>query len=209
MSDKERSLAEIEAPVKKAASALKAARVPFLLGGSLACWVRGGPEPHGDLDLMVKAEDAERALDVLVGAGMRPDHPPEDWLLKAWDGDVLIDLIFNSIELPVTDEVIARGDELNVFSIQMRVMALEDVIATKLLALSDHYLDYHSLLQAARSLREHVDWTEVRARTASSPYARAFFALLGELDILPSEAPGRPAAKRIRVLPASERAESK
>jgi putative nucleotidyltransferase-like protein len=208
MSGDELSLAEIEASLKKAASALKAARVPFLVGGSLACWARGGPEPHGDLDFMVKPEDAERALEVLSDAGMKPEHPPEDWLVKAWDGDVLIDLIFNAIDLPITDEVIAKGDELNVFSIQMPVMALEDVITTKLLALNDHYLEYHTLLQVARSLREQVDWAQVRARTASSPYARAFFGLLGELKVLPTESESRAAAKHIRVLSQAEGAES-
>jgi hypothetical protein len=207
MSDKERSLDEIEGPLKKASAALKEVGVPFLVGGSLACWARGGPEPHGDLDLMVKAGDAERALKALVHVGMKPEHPPERWLLKAWDGDVMIDLIFDAIELPITDEVIARGDELNVFSIPMHVMALEDVLATKLLTLNEHNLDYHSLLQVVRSVREQVDWSEVRARTASSPYARAFFALLAELGIVSSEAPGESAAN-IRVLPEPERAKS-
>jgi hypothetical protein len=206
VSGEEVVLAKIEASLKKAASALKAARVPFLVGGSLACWARGGPEPHGDLDFMVKPEDAERALEVLARVGMKPEHPPEDWLVKAWDGDVLIDLIFRAIDLPITDEVIARGDELNVFSIQMPVMVLEDVITTKLLALNDHYLEYHTLLQVARSLREQVDWAEVSARTASSPYARAFFALLRELNVLPTESEGKPAAKHIRVLSQAETA---
>jgi predicted nucleotidyltransferase len=207
MSDTEHSIEEIEGPLKKAAGALKEAGVPFLVGGSLAAWARGGPDPRGDLDLMVKAEDAERALKALVDVGMKPERPPEGWLLKAWDGEVMIDLIFDAIELPITDEAIARGDELNVFSIPMRVMALEDVIATKLLTLNEHNLDYHSLLQMVRSVREQLDWGEVRARTASSPYARAFFALLDELGI---ETAGEPSgsAANIRVLPGPEQAKS-
>jgi hypothetical protein len=178
--------ADVESTLKKAAAALKGAKVPFLLGGSLACWVRGGPQPFKDVDLMVKKEDVHRALDALVQAGMRPEDPPEDWLVKAWDGDLLVDLIHGPVGLPITDEVLARGDELNVFSIRMSVMAPEDVISTKLLALSEHVLDYEHLLQIARCLREQVDWNEVRQRTGGSPYARAFFALLDELDVLPA-----------------------
>jgi hypothetical protein len=207
VSDEEHSLEESEGPLKRAAAALKEAGGPFLVGGSLACWARGGPEPRGDLDLMVKAEDAERALKALVDIGMKPERPPEGWLLKAWDGEVMIDLIFDAIELPITNEVIARGDELNVFSIPMRVMALEDVIATKLLTLDEHNLDYQSLLAVVRSVREQVDLGEVRARTASSPYARAFFALLGELGIEASGAPIESAAN-VRVLPGPEQAKS-
>jgi hypothetical protein len=192
MASGDHPFADMEATLKKAAAALRDGRVPFLLGGSLACWVRGGPESRKDLDFMVKPEDAERALAALVDAGMRSERPPEDWLVKAWDGEILVDLIFHPVGLEITDEVIARGDEQNVFSIRMPVMALEDVIATKLLALNDHSLDYESLLQISRSLREQVNWAEVRARTDHSPYARAFFALLGELDLLRQE----PAAER-------------
>jgi len=45
---------------------------------------------------------------------MRPERPPEEWLLKAWDGDVLVDVIFETVEGEVTDEHIARGEELTV-----------------------------------------------------------------------------------------------
>ena len=62
--------------LKKATAALRDAEVPFMVGGSLASWARGGPEPQHDLDIMVKPVDAERALEVLVDAGMRPERPP-------------------------------------------------------------------------------------------------------------------------------------
>ena len=45
-------------------------------------------------------------------------------------------------------------------------MALEDVLVTKLMALSEHSLRYESLLAISRALRERVDWDDVRARTS-------------------------------------------
>jgi predicted nucleotidyltransferase len=199
----EQSFAEIERALKRSAAALREADVPFLLGGSLASWARGGPETRHDLDLMIKPEDAERALEALVQAGMRAEDPPEEWLLKAWDGDVLVDLIFGPKGLPMTDEVIARGEELAVLGMDMRVMALEDVVTTKLMALSEHAMRYDGLLRIARALREQIDWETVRERTASSPFARAFFVLLEGLEILP-EAPRRQAGgsphARVRVV---------
>ena len=201
MSDEEHSFAAIEETFKRAVAALEGAEVPFLLGGTLACWARGGPRTHNDLDFMVKPEDAERALEALVAAGMRPERPVEDWLLKAWDGDVLIDLIHHPKGLEITDEVIARGELRDVAAMQPRVMALEDVLTSKLLALGEHSLDLEGSLQIARSLREQIDFGEVRARTAGSPYARAFFALLDELGIGEPE-PGAvsPRSARVRVV---------
>jgi putative nucleotidyltransferase-like protein len=178
---------QIEATLKRAAAALKDSDVPFMLGGSLAVFAHGGPESCSDLDLIVKPRDAERALGVLLDHGMRREDPPEDWLLKAWDGDVLIDLIFNPVGLDVDDELIETADRMNVLSIYMPVMRLEDVFATKLMSMNDHYLEYAGLLKLVRAVREQVDWHEVRSRTSESPYARAFFALLDELDVVGSE----------------------
>jgi len=174
--------------------------VSFQLVSSLPGSPRGGLESRHDLDLMIKPEDAERALQALVDAGMRAEDPPEEWLVKAWDGDVLVDLIFAPKGLPMTDEVIARGEELAVLSMEMRVMALEDVLTTKLMALDEHHLRYESLLRIARALREQIDWDTVRERTASSPFARAFFVLAEGLEILPGNVSEPPRQPRVRVV---------
>jgi hypothetical protein len=196
----ESPFADIEHALKRAAAALQRADVPFLLGGSLASWARGGPETRHDLDLMIRPQDAERALEALVGDGMRPEDPPEDWLVKAWDGDTLVDLIFNPKGMPVDDAVIARGELRSVLGMEMRVMALEDVMVTKLMAISEHALRYERLLEISRALREQIDWAEVRRRTGSSPFARAFFVLLEGLEILPAAAPADVRATQVRVV---------
>jgi hypothetical protein len=58
------------------------------------------------------------------------------------------------------------------------------VLVQKLLALSEQEPDYSSVLELARSLREQVDWADVRARTNDAPFAKAFFTLLDELEIV-------------------------
>ena len=189
----------IEASLKKTVAALREAHVPFLLAGSLAMWARGGPETQHDLDIVIKPEDADRALGVLEEAGMRTEKPPEEWLHKAWDDDVLIDLIFAPRGLEVTDEVIERGELLHVIGITIPVMSIEDVLATKLMALHEHRLDYTSVLRIARSVREQIDWPALRARTRGSPYATAFFVLCEELGLIPADAPGLRGAD-VRVL---------
>jgi len=177
----------IEAALKKAAAALREAQVDFLLAGSLASWARGGPETHHDLDFIVKPEQAELALEALAQTGMRPERPAEEWLYKAWDGDLLIDVIFHPRGLPVTDEVIERGEDLHVLGLTVPVMAIEDVLATKLLALGEHRVDYSDLLEVARALREQIDWRTLKLRTRGSPYAAAFFVLVEELGLVPDQ----------------------
>ena len=195
--DLEHPFPTLEASLKKAVAALRDSQIPFLLAGSLAVWARGGPETRNDLDFLVKREDADRALDVLELAGMRPEKPPEEWLYKAWDGDILIDLIFHPRGMEVTDEVIGRGDVLHVLGITIPVMSIEDVLATKLLALHEHELDYSAVVRIARAVREQIDWRYLRERTARSPYATAFFVLCEELGIVGGEQGQRGAHVRV------------
>lgn len=195
MRDDEERFGPILATLRRCVALLREAEIPFLVGGSLAAWARGGPEVTNDLDLMIRPVDAERALQLLVDAGMRPERPPEEWLLKAWDGDVLVDLIFCTVEGDVTDEQIARGEQLTVTSVTMNVLRLEDMFALRLQTLNEHYLDYAALLKMARALREQVDWDAVRTRVRHHPYGLAFFTMLEGLEVVePPQASTAPAA---------------
>jgi hypothetical protein len=72
------------------------------------------------------------------------------------------------------------------------------------MSMNDHYLDYTGLLKLVRAVREQVDWDQVRNRAAQSPYARAFFTLLDELDVVAADRPaastagGRPTVRVVR-----------
>jgi hypothetical protein len=178
---------EIKVTLKKTASALKRAEVDFLLAGGVACWARGGPASAHDVDYMVRPEHAERALDALVEAGLQAERPPEEWLYKAWDGDVLVDLIYHPMGMTVDDALFARSDSFDVLGVSIPVMRVEDVLTAKLLAMHEHYLDYEPLIDIARSVREQIDWARLRERTKESPYARAFFVIASGLGISDEE----------------------
>ena len=196
---------DIEATLKKSVAAFREANVPALLAGSLAVWARGGPETRHDLDFVVKPEDAERALQALEDAGMKTERPPEAWLFKAWDGKVLVDVIFEPRGLVVDDDLMARAEEREVMAIGIRLMAIEDVLVSKLMSLDEHSADYSQLLLMARTLRERIDWQDLRTRTSASPFAKAFFTLAEQLGIAPhaesaAAAEGTPARARVRVI---------
>jgi predicted nucleotidyltransferase len=184
--DQEREFERLLDTMKKAAAVLNEAGIPFLLGGGLACWARGAPKTEHDVDFLVKPEDAERAWEALGAAGLRTERPPEEWLLKAYDDGVLIDLIFAPLGGPIDEEIFERAEDLEVHAMRLKVAALEDVLVQKVLVLSEQSPDYSSVIELARALREQVDWDEVRRRTKHSPFAAAYFTLLDELEIVPS-----------------------
>jgi hypothetical protein len=184
-SDAAPSFGDMVETLKRTVAALRDNDVPYVLGGGLAIWARGGPESDHDLDFMVREQDADRALDALAAVGMRAEKPPEGWLYKAFDGNgVMVDLIFRPTDEPVTDDVLSRGEELEVKAIEVNVMSAEDVFVSKLLALREHELDFDDLVAMARSVREQIDWNDVRARTQQSPFARAFFTLAEGLELV-------------------------
>jgi hypothetical protein len=176
--------------MKHAAAALRDNEIPFALAGSFAVYARGGPETSHDVDFILMPADADRALEVLTDAGFRAEKPPEGWLYKVYDErESMIDLIFspNGAEPEVVRQILDRADVLEVYAIKLRVMSATDVLASKLLALREHYLDYEASLEVARALREQIDWDVLAERTSGSPYARAFFTLAEGLDLRPTQ----------------------
>jgi hypothetical protein len=177
-------LGSVQRTLRTTAATLRNAEIPFALAGSLACWARGGPATDNDVDLAVPRSEAEHALSALEAAGMTGERPPEDWLLKAHDGRVTVDLIVAPLGVHVTRALIDAADELTVLAMPMRVLSVEDVLVSRLLALDAHQLDYTGSLAIARALREQVDWERLARRVAVSPFARTFIVLLGELGIV-------------------------
>jgi hypothetical protein len=178
------SFDDIVATMKRCAAWLRDADVPFVLAGSVAAWARGGPAVCSDLDFVVRPEDAERALEVLAAQGLRIERPPEGWLVKAHDGEVLVDLIFDP-EHVETDEAFADAETMSVMSVDLPVMSATDVVVTKLAAFEEHYIDFAGLLPVVRALREQIDWDAVRRRTVDRPIAVGFLAMVEALGVAP------------------------
>lgn len=171
--------------MKRACAALDAAEVPVMLGGGMAVWAMGGPPSDHDVDFYLREEDAQRATDVLAAEAMDVSVPPEGWLLKAHDDGILVDLIFRPAGGPIGDEHFERATLRELMAQPVLVASINDVLVTKLLALSEQEPDFRSVLELVRALREQIDWEFVTLRTASSPFAAAFFTLVEALGIAP------------------------
>lgn len=180
--------------LKRVASGLKRAGVTFALGGGYAVYARGGPKSEHDVDFVLGEQDVDRALDVLAQEGLRPYRPPEDWLVKVYDGEWTVDLIYRLNGRPAK-EFLDGSDEMEVGSVRMPVLSGTALVTSRLRALTEHNCDFGAILPMVRALREQVDWPEVRVDSAKSPYSRAFLALAENLDLIPPDGTGPSTAR--------------
>jgi hypothetical protein len=170
--------------LKRAAAAMSKAGVPFALAGSVAAYARGGALPSHDVDFALMEQDVPTAEKALAGTGMEIVHPPEDWLVKAYNDGTLVDLIFRLSGDPVGPGLLSRAEELDVAAVRMPVLAATDLVLSWLRAFSEHRADFAMTLMHVRPLREQVDWERVRAEAGDSPFAGAFLVLLERLQVL-------------------------
>jgi hypothetical protein len=183
----ESSFDELIDAMKAGAGILQQAEIPFVLGGGLSAWARGGPKSEHDVDFLLRPQDAETALAAFAAAGWKTERPPEGWLFKTWHpNDALVDLIFNPASGPITDEIIERAPVAEVMALRVNVSTLEDVMTAKLMAITEQEPNFGAALEWARALREQIDWENVRLRTEASPFAKAFFTLVEALGIVDS-----------------------
>jgi hypothetical protein len=176
---------DLREALKLAASSLKHAEVPFALLGSYALWAWGGPEPDHDVDFLIAREDASEAAQALCDSGFTVLQPPEDWLLKAYLDQAMVDVIFRTADGGWADrDDVARCEDLQVLSVQMPVLLPTELVIHKLQALDEHYCDFATLLPAIRALREKVDWPTVRHECGGNDFAAALLFLLARLRII-------------------------
>jgi hypothetical protein len=188
------------ATLKKVASHLKAMGVPFALAGSWAVYARGGQPFDHDVDFLIKESDADAVLTSLTKAGFRREVPPEGWLVKVYDEDRLVDLIYAPVQRPVTDETLADVEVLPVHAVHMPVLSATQLMVHKMLTWSPHACDFARGLPMARSLREQIDWPRVYRETADSPFAYAFLVLLDRLEIISlAAASGAAGGRRVQL----------
>jgi hypothetical protein len=192
--------ADLVASLKRVATVLRDANIRYALAGSGAVFARGGTFGAHDVDFVVHVDDVDKALAAAADAGLRTERPPEDWLVKVYDGDVLVDLIFRFRHQDADDAMLGRCTKISVLGVEMPVLDASDIVVAKLLAMSVHNCDFAPPLLMVRVLREQIDWDVVDAACAQSPFAQAFLVLVRLLGIAepttePVEEPCRATAR--------------
>jgi predicted nucleotidyltransferase len=152
--------------VLRAVGALDDADIPYVLIGGLASSVLGRPRSTEDIDLFVKAEHADSALEALGETGFETERTNPDWIYKAHRNGTTLDLIFwLSGGITLDDEMLARARTTEVDGGSVRVVTPEDLVVIKAIVHDEqsprHWHDALGILAATP-----LDWDylAVRAR---------------------------------------------
>jgi hypothetical protein len=123
----------------RAIDVLERAGIPYALMGGLAAATVGRERTTKDVDLFLTHEDAEAALGPLEKAGFRTERTDPAWLFKAFWGESLVDLIFESSGGILFDEEV-RGHlrQVSVMGRQVPALSPEDIVIIKALANAEH-----------------------------------------------------------------------
>ena len=145
----------------EALAAMERAGVEYLLGGALALNAHTGIwRDTKDLDLFIRPEDGERALQALRDAGFRCEIVYESWLGKAWKGDVFVDLIWRNANglFPVRDPWFEGAPSLGILGREAPVLPLEELLASKMMVMGRYRYDGADMLHIFHVAGERVDW---------------------------------------------------
>lgn len=152
---------EQEEFVAEALSALEDADVPVILAGAFASHAYTGIWRNTkDLDLFLRPRDVPPALEALAGTGFETELRDPWWLAKAWRDDWLVDLIFGmgNRELQVDDGWIERGLPVEIAEVPTRVIALEDLIVSKVFIAKRDRFDGADVAHLIRCAAGRIDW---------------------------------------------------
>lgn len=152
---------------RRAMRTLKEAGVPFLIGGTYAFTrYTGIVRPTKDIDIFLKQNDIERALNVFEKAGYRPERPFPHWLAKAYCDKNFIDLIFSSANgiAVVDDEWFEYAVEDEVLGLTLKLCPPEETIWSKAFIMEKERFDGADIAHLIRYQGDNFDWKRLLRR---------------------------------------------
>jgi hypothetical protein len=149
------------------ASALSAAGVPFLVGGSYALgFYTPVGRPTKDFDLFVRAAHVAWALRALADAGFDTELCFPHWLGKARRGQKFIDIIFasgNGVAI-VDDEWFTHAVPAQIFGLPMQLCPPEEMLWSKAFVCERERYDGADVVHLLRDCGGRLDWQRLLRR---------------------------------------------
>lgn len=159
-----------------ALDALQERQIPYALIGGIAASGLGRPRSTHDIDIFVRPEDAEAALEALAVKGFDVERTDIRWLFKGWKEDMMVDIIFKSQgDIYFDDEMHKRAKPIHYHGRDIPAVSPEDLVIIKGAVHSEvgphHWHDALAILSHAT-----LDWEYLLSRARRS--ARRLLALL-------------------------------
>lgn len=140
---------------------LAAAPIPFVVAGAFAMRAHTGIcRFTKDLDLFLPAEHVPSALHRLEQEGFRCEVPDVVWLAKAHQGDFFVDLIsgMSNAVIIVDQSWMERGVAATLFDVPCKVLAPEELIASKLFVTRRERFDGADIAHILYCSGSRLDW---------------------------------------------------
>jgi Nucleotidyl transferase of unknown function (DUF2204) len=138
--------------------------IPYAVSGAFALQQHTGIwRVTKDLDLFLTAEAAQSALATLREEGFRCEICDPVWLAKAHREDFFVDLItgMSNAAVSVDDSWIARARPAVVVGVTTRVLAAEELIASKLFVTRRERFDGSDITHIIYGARGELDWKRI------------------------------------------------
>ena len=163
-----------------ALSTLKNAEIPYVVAGAYALHVYTGVyRETKDLDIFLRQQDVERALEELATVGFKTSMLDPVWIAKAYaTDDYFADLIFNSGNgvAKVDDLWISRGKRAVIHGLPILVAAPEEIIWSKAFVCERERFDGADVNHVILACGETMDWRHLLRRFG--PYWQVLLAHL-------------------------------
>ena len=143
---------------------LKDKRVPYVVAGAAALREHTGiARDTKDLDVFLPAEHVAAALDSLREEGFETEVSDPVWLAKAHRGEYFVDLItgMSNAVITVDQSWIDRGIPCTLFGVDVKVLAPEELIASKLFVSRRERFDGADIAHVIFATKARLDWDRV------------------------------------------------
>ncbi len=146
---------------------LGASDVPFLVAGAYAMsGYAGFLRRTGDLDVVVRPEDRDRALDVLQRAGWPVEITDPIWLAKGLCPPFYVDVIFSSPNgvVQIDDGWFEHAAESDVLGVRTRLSPAEELIWSKAYVMERTRYDGADVAHLFHACADTLDWSRLLRR---------------------------------------------
>ncbi|MES2965291.1 MAG: nucleotidyltransferase [Bdellovibrionota bacterium] len=155
---------------------LESRNIPYGMIGGIAASGHGRPRSTHDIDIFVRPEDADAALEALAQQGFETEVTDPRWLYKGWKEEMMVDVIFKSQgDIYFDDEMHQHAKKIPYHGRQISAVSPEDLMIIKAAVHSEvgphHWHDALAILSHAQ-----VDWKYLLKRARKAP--RRILALL-------------------------------